>query len=187
MDVRSWVRVIGSLTGWACVLACLALFINGLTRPDARVAVRLALSGAPDIAGPGHVVAESAAATFVYSGLEHVVDRGSARLGTVVTLALVAVLALAMSRHVALHGHTAGWATPSRALVVAACAVVGLGILPGVAHWVSAAAVLQAAGAPPGLSPAGSFELGWCLAGLTLLAVVSARNKQGRSHPLPVP
>lgn len=183
-------RVLGTLVGLAAGATGVGYWVNGLTVPLAKVAVRVApdATAVPGLSGDATLTPVTTTAELTLWGVDGA-DRVVTRLGLVLTLLLVAAAAfvlVAQARRYASYG-PAWLLVPSRLSTWAGVLVAALGVLPAAGAWVASSTVLLLAGSPEGLSPAADLQPGWVVAGLGYLAVTRAVRLAVPLRPVPAP
>ncbi|MBT0993013.1 hypothetical protein KIN34_01740 [Cellulomonas sp. DKR-3] len=173
-------RLWGTIVGWGgAALACIYL-VNGLTRSDATVRVRLDPQAAL-AQDPGLTHVESVG-MFYFSDLEGG-ERIVARLGLVLFWVVVAALGFMLARQARSRSAVGPrwFVVPSADATVIAVLVACLGFLPSLGDALASSAVLRAAGMPEGLQPyLMNVQLGWVAAGIGYATLVHAGRRQPR-------
>ncbi len=183
-------RVLGTLVGLAAGATGIGYWVNGLTVPLARAAVRVApdATAVPGLSGGATLAPVTTTAELTLWGVDGG-DRVVTRLGLVLTLLLVAATAfvlVAQARRYAFYG-PAWLLVPSRLSTWAGLLIAALGVLPAAGAWVASSTVLVLAGSPKGLSPVVDLQPGWVVAGLGYLAVTRAVRRAVPLRPAPAP
>jgi hypothetical protein len=178
-------REVSRVIAWLALTLAVIYFVNGLTRPDASVVVRLTADGTEAAVEPsGWIEPGSQTAVFHFGDITYVSERISTRLGLVFLLLVIATIAFALEQQAKRFGPVGpGWfVVPSRYATAIGIAVAALGFMPGIGQWLASASVLLSAGKPVGLEPQGSFNLGWIVAGAGYLGFLrAARRVSGRA------